>query len=150
MERRIFPNGKDASGTPYEYLRWSRFNTVGKKVFPFLPTLGKDGSTYSANMEGARFTIPRANLLAKVVNLIDGVTMDDRDTKGDIYEYMLGKIAQVGSNDQFRTPRHFIRLMIELTAPTATEILCDRPVPKRPLGASARRSVVLRTRVWCW
>ena len=134
MDRRIFPDGTDAKGTPYESLRWSRFKhfdpktmceTVGEKVFPFLRTLGKDGSTYSAHMEGVRFTIPSASLLAKVVDLIDGVPMEDRDTKGDLYEYMLGKIASAGQNGQFRTPRHIIQLMVELTGPTATDILCD-------------------------
>ena len=134
MERRIFPDGADAKGTPYESLRWSRFKhfdpktmyeTVGEKVFPFLRTLGKDGSTYSAHMEGARFTIPSASLLAKVVDLIDGVPMEDRDTKGDLYEYMLDKLKQSGQNGQFRTPRHIIRLMVELTGPTATDIICD-------------------------
>jgi len=51
--------------------------------------------------------------------------MEDRDTKGDIYEYMLGKIASAGQNGQFRTPRHIIRLMVELTAPQPTDVICD-------------------------
>ena len=68
-------------------------------------------------MNDARFTIPTPGLLAKVVDMIDQVPMEDRDTKGDIYEYMLGKIATAGQNGQFRTPRHIIRLMVELTAP---------------------------------
>ena len=68
-------------------------------------------------MKDARFTIPTPALLAKVVDMIDQVPMEDRDTKGDLYEYMLGKIASAGQNGQFRTPRHIIRLMVELTAP---------------------------------
>ena len=68
-------------------------------------------------MKDARFTIPTPALLAKVVDLIDHVPMEDRDTKGDLYEYMLGKIASAGQNGQFRTPRHIIRLMVEMTAP---------------------------------
>lgn len=52
-----------------------------------------------------------------------GVPMDDRDTKGDLYEYMLGKIASAGQNGQFRTPRHIIQLMVELTAPTAGDVI---------------------------
>ena len=64
-------------------------------------------------------------LLAKVVDLIDQVPMEDRDTKGDLYEYMLGKIATAGQNGQFRTPRHIIRLMVELTAPTTRDVICD-------------------------
>jgi type I restriction-modification system DNA methylase subunit len=70
-------------------------------------------------------TIPTPALLAKVVDLIDQVPMDDRDTKGDLYEYMLGKIASAGQNGQFRTPRHIIKLMLELTAPTPKDIICD-------------------------
>ncbi len=76
-------------------------------------------------MEGARFTIPSPALLAKVVDMIDKVPMEDRDTKGDLYEYMLGKIASAGQNGQFRTPRHIIRLMVEMVEPKPTDIVCD-------------------------
>ncbi|MGC1361877.1 MAG: class I SAM-dependent DNA methyltransferase [Silvibacterium sp.] len=76
-------------------------------------------------MRDARFTIPTPALLAKVVDLIDHVPMDDRDTKGDVYEYMLGKLSSSGQNGQFRTPRHIIRLMVELAAPTPKDVLCD-------------------------
>lgn len=76
-------------------------------------------------MRDARFTIPAPTLLAKVVDLLDKVPMDDRDTKGDVYEYMLGKLATSGQNGQFRTPRHIIRLMVELTAPVPQDVLCD-------------------------
>ena len=57
--------------------------------------------------------------------MLDHVPMEDRDTKGDLYEYMLGKIASAGQNGQFRTPRHIIRLMVEMTAPTAKDVICD-------------------------
>jgi type I restriction enzyme M protein len=134
MERRIFPAGKDKKGRPHADFRWSRFKNfeakemfevVGEHVFPFLRTLGGDDSTYAHHMKDARFTIPKPALLAKVVDLIDHVPMEDRDTKGDIYEYMLGKIATAGQNGQFRTPRHIIRLMVELTAPTPKDVICD-------------------------
>ncbi len=95
------------------------FSVVIDHVFPFLRTLGGDGSTYAHHMKDARFTIPTPVLLAKVVDLIDAVPMEDRDTKGDLYEYMLGKIASAGQNGQFRTPRHIIQLIVELTAPAA-------------------------------
>jgi type I restriction enzyme M protein len=126
MERRIFPVGKDSKGQPYENFRWSRFKNmspsemftnVGEHVFPFLRTLGGDGSTYAHHMKDARFTIPTPALLSKVADLIDTVPMADRDTKGDLYEYMLGKVATAGQNGQFRTPRHIIRLMVEMTEP---------------------------------
>jgi type I restriction enzyme M protein len=57
--------------------------------------------------------------------MLDAVPMEDRDTKGDVYEYMLAKIASAGQNGQFRTPRHIIRLMVELTAPQPTDVICD-------------------------
>ena len=101
------------------------YAVVGEHVFPFLRTLGGDDSTYAHHMKDARFTIPTPALLAKVVDLLDNVPMEDRDTKGDLYEYMLGKIATAGQNGQFRTPRHIIRLMVELTAPQPTDVICD-------------------------
>lgn len=139
MERRIFPEGKDPKGRPYDDLRWSRlknlapsemFAVMGEHVFPFLRSdlprqLGSADSTYAHHMKDARFTIPTPALLAKVVDLLDQVPMDDRDTKGDVYEYMLDKIASAGQNGQFRTPRHIIQLMVELTAPQPTDVICD-------------------------
>lgn len=134
MERRIFPEGVDAKGRDYNDLRWSRFRNfapaemftvVDENVFPFLRSMGGDGSTYSHHMKDARFTIPTASLLHKVVDLLDDVPMEDRDTKGDLYEYMLSKIASAGANGQFRTPRHLIQLIVELTAPTPKDVICD-------------------------
>src|ERR1044071_9580582 len=117
-------------------LRWSRFKnvpagemfkTVSEKVFPFIKELKseREDSTYQHHMKDARFTIPNAGLLAKVVDMIDKIPMEDRDTKGDLYEYMLSKIATAGQNGQFRTPRHIIRLMVELVKPTPNDIVCD-------------------------
>jgi type I restriction enzyme M protein len=134
MERRVFPDGEDPKGRPYEDFRWSRFKhfeakemyaVVSEHVFPYLRTLGGDGSTYAHHMKDARFTIPTPALLAKVVDMLDHVPMEDRDTKGDLYEYMLGKIATAGQNGQFRTPRHIIELMVELTAPGPRDVICD-------------------------
>jgi type I restriction enzyme M protein len=81
------------------------FKVVGERVFPFLRELGGEESAYATHMRDARFTIPTPGLLTKVVELLDAVPMEDRDTKGDIYEYMLGKLATAGTNGQFRTPR---------------------------------------------
>jgi len=134
MERNIFPVGSDSKGRSFQDMRWSRFkNTspqeiytiISEHVFPFLRELGGDGSTYSKQMQGARFTIPTPALLAKVVDLLDQIPMQDRDTKGDLYEYMLSKIASAGQNGQFRTPRHIIQLMVEIAAPTPKDIICD-------------------------
>jgi type I restriction enzyme M protein len=138
MAKRIFPEGVDAKGRSYDDLRWSRFKNfapaemhavVGEHVFPFLRsgvlTGGGDGSTYAQHMKDARYTIPTAGLLAKVVDMLDQVPMEDRDTKGDLYEYMLGKIAAAGQNGQFRTPRHLIKFMVALTQPTPKDTICD-------------------------
>jgi len=121
-----------------EHLRWSRFKnldadvmfkTVATEVFPFLQKygdqVGGDDSTYSVHMKDARFTIPNAAMLSKVVDMLDQIPMVDRDTNGDLYEYMLSKIASAGTNGQFRTPRHIIKLMVEMTAPQPAEEICD-------------------------
>jgi type I restriction enzyme M protein len=134
IENRVFPSGKDEKGRDYQELRWSRFKhfapaemykVVGEHVFPFLRQLGGSGSSYALHMKDARFTIPTPSLLAKVVDMLDHVPMEDRDTKGDLYEYMLGKIASAGQNGQFRTPRHIIKLMVAMTQPTPKDIICD-------------------------
>lgn len=139
MTRRIFPEGRDKKKRVYEDYRWSRFKNFGpadmftvvsEHVFPYLRNdlagqLGNGDSTYAHHMKDARFTIPTPALLAKVVDMLADVPMQERDTKGDVYEYMLAKIASAGQNGQFRTPRHIIRLMVELTAPQPTEVICD-------------------------
>lgn len=135
MARRIFPEGEDGKGCPYDAMRWSEFRNLGSPqemykvvadhVFPFLRTLGGDDSTYAHHMRDARFTIPTPALLVKVVEGIDKVPMEDRDTKGDLYEYMLGKVGNAGLAGQFRTPRHIIQLMVALTAPTPKDVIVD-------------------------
>lgn len=116
------------------HLRWSRFKNddaevmhqlVAEEVFPFLRRLGGDGSTYSQHMKDARYTIPTPALLSKVVDLLDDIPMESRDTNGDLYEYLLSKIASAGVNGQFRTPRHIIELMVDMTAPTPIDEICD-------------------------
>lgn len=114
-------------------LRWSHFKNsspevmfkiIGDEVFPFLRGMG-DGTTYSQHMKDARFTIPTPSLLSKVVDMLDGISMTDRDTNGDLYEYLLSKIASAGVNGQFRTPRHIIDLMVNMTAPKPGDEICD-------------------------
>ena len=134
MERRIFPDGKDGKGRSYADLRWSRFKNfepremmqvVDEHVFPFLRTLGEQGSSYGRHMRDARLGFSNPALLARAVEMLDKIPMEDRDTKGDVYEYMLGKIASAGQNGQFRTPRHIIKLMVELVKPTPDDVICD-------------------------
>ncbi len=128
-------------GPDQDEFRWSRFKetapevmfaTVKDEVFPFIKTLGQkdddDGegaSTYTHHMKDAIFMFPKASLLANVVDQLDGIEMADIDTKGDLYEYMLGKIASAGQNGQFRTPRHIIKLMVDMTTPTPKDVICD-------------------------
>lgn len=121
-------------GPGQQHLRWSKFKheepalmhkTVADEVFPFLRTLGGDGSTYSVHMKDARFTIPTPQLLSRVVDMLDAIPMTDRDTNGDLYEYLLSKIASAGVNGQFRTPRHIIKLMVEMMAPQPSDEICD-------------------------
>lgn len=130
------PIEKSVFTSEQQSYRWSRFKNekasemykvVSEKVFPFIKELQSDreDSTYSHHMRDARFTIPTPALLSKVVDMIDGLPMEDRDTKGDLYEYMLGKIASAGQNGQFRTPRHIIRMMVEMVAPGPKDIICD-------------------------
>lgn len=134
VERHIFPEGVDPRGLPYERLRWSRLKTeepremfriVDEHVFPFIRDKVAEGGSVAGHMKEARLGIPSPALLAKVVDKLDKVPMADRDTKGDVYEYMLGKIASAGQNGQFRTPRHIIQLMVELMEPTPKDTICD-------------------------
>ena len=135
----IFPEGEEflpeglARGRPYGDLRWSRFKhlpaadmfeVVGNYVFPFLHRRAEE-STHAKHMRDARLRIPTPGLLQKAVDGLDAIPMADRDTKGDVYEYMLSKIATAGQNGQFRTPRHIIRLMVELVAPQPDDVICD-------------------------
>ena len=127
IEKPVFLQGQGHS-------RWSRFKNeapevmqqiIGEDVFPFLRRLGGDGSTYGEHMKDARYTIPTPALLSKVVDLLDDIPMTDRDTNGDLYEYLLSKIASAGVNGQFRTPRHIIKLMVDMTAPQPGDEICD-------------------------
>ncbi len=134
IESAVFP--PDTPERKFSDVRWSVFKNkeagemyrvMATNAFPFIKEMRseREGSTYSHHMKDARFTIPTPALLARVVDMIDKVPMEDRDTKGDLYEYMLGKLASAGQNGQFRTPRHIIRMMVEMVAPRPDDILCD-------------------------
>jgi len=125
---RMFPEDK-------QHLRWSKFKNleasqmydiVSNEVFPFIKSLhGNKNSAYAKYMSDAIFMIPTPQMLAKIVDGIDNIPMKDRDTKGDLYEYLLSKIATAGTNGQFRTPRHIIEMIVELTKPTPEDIIVD-------------------------
>ncbi|MGP5579852.1 type I restriction-modification system subunit M [Glutamicibacter arilaitensis] len=139
VENPVFPEGADKFGRSYQDMRWSKFKNFDKSemfavfnesIFPFLReelTRQSDGSdsSYTHHMKDARFTITKDHLLQKAVDLIDEIPMDDRDTKGDLYEYMLSKIATAGTNGQFRTPRHIIELLVAMRNPQPMEAICD-------------------------
>lgn len=129
IEKPIFSPGQTE-------LRWSRFKDTDPEVmfslfrkedgvFDFMVSLGTSNSSYARFMKGATFMIPSPRLLAQVVEMVTNIDMVDRDTKGDVYEYLLSKIATSGDNGQFRTPRHIIRMMVELVKPTPEDIICD-------------------------
>ena len=64
-------------------------------------------------------------MLTKLIDGIDGLELGDADSKGDLYEYLLSKVATAGTNGQFRTPRHIIKMMVELVRPNPSDIICD-------------------------
>ncbi len=94
-------------------------------TFEHMKQLGSDVGVFARFMKGATFMIPTPRLLDQVVQMIDKIQMDDRDTKGDLYEYLLSKIATAGTNGQFRTPRHIIKMMVDIMQPTQEDTVCD-------------------------
>lgn len=116
--------------------RWSKFKNLGSAeemydvvsngVFPFIKNLHQDGdSAYSRYMGDAIFKIPTPAMLTKIIDGIDQLELGDEDTKGDLYEYLLSKVATAGTNGQFRTPRHIIEMMVNLTKPQPDDIIID-------------------------
>ena len=123
-----------------EQLKWSRFHdfpagqmysVVQELVFPFIKGLHTDkDSAYAKYMGDAIFKIPTPLMLEKIVTAMDEIYAQmeqahSADVRGDIYEYLLSKIATAGVNGQFRTPRHIILMMVELTDPKADDVICD-------------------------
>ena len=118
-----------------ESLRWHKFKqlnaqemyeVVSKQVFPFIKTMHSDKeSAFTKYMDDAIFMIPTPQMLEKIVTNIEQLPLSQGDTKGDLYEYLLSKVATAGTNGQFRTPRHIIKMMVELMKPTPTDIIVD-------------------------
>lgn len=120
--------------------RWSRFKNLGdadivyklvqEKVFPFIKGLHSDkDSAYARYMGDAIFKIPTPGLLSKIIDGIDGLNIQEAaeggDSKGDLYEYLLSKVATAGTNGQFRTPRHIIKMMVEMIKPNPSDTIID-------------------------
>ena len=129
--------GRAIDGTQ---LKWSVFrdfpadkmySIMQEMVFPFIKNLHSDkNSAYSKYMGDAIFKLPTPLLLSKVVDSLDEIyammnELQSSDVRGDVYEYLLSKIAAAGRNGQFRTPRHIIKMMVEMMDPKADEMICD-------------------------
>ena len=131
-------------GVPFETMfpgecqryRWSKFKNLGSaeemydlvanRVFPFIKNLHQNGdSAYARYMGDAIFKIPTAAMLSKIVDGIDKLELGESDSKGDLYEHLLSKVATAGTNGQFRTPRHIIKMMVELVKPQPKDIIID-------------------------
>ena len=146
VQNPTFPQGKkwvnpeavsdeEKEGIPYEQLRWHVFKNLGadnmfkvvrQSVFEFIKHIGTgEESAYSRYMKSAIFLIPNARTLVKVVEGVNALDMNNRDAMGDVYEYILGKMAASGTNGQFRTPRHIIRMIVEMMEPTTKDYICD-------------------------
>lgn len=117
-------------------LRWSSFKNADPEimfrlfqkedgVFDFMKNVGVKGSVFAQHMKGASFMIPTPKLLDSVVQQVDKIEMSGRDTKGDLYEYLLSKLSTSGTNGQFRTPRHIIKMMVDMSEPTRDDVICD-------------------------
>ena len=121
--------------TAYRNLRWNYFHnlepsemysTVQNYVFPFIKQIGEGRDTaFSRYMKDTVFLIPTAKVLAKVVDSIDAMDMNNKDIMGDVYESLLGKIASAGENGQFRTPRHIIKMIVALMKPGLNDRILD-------------------------
>ena len=146
VQNPTFPQGKkwvnpeavsdeEKEGIPYEQLRWHVFKNLGsdnmfkvvrQSVFEFIKHIGTgEESAYSRYMKSAIFLIPNARTLVKVVEGVNALDMNNRDAMGDVYEYILSKMAASGTNGQFRTPRHIIRMIVEMMEPKAQDYICD-------------------------
>lgn len=119
----------------YNNLRWNVFHNfapeamlsnIQNNVFPFIKQIGDGRNTaFSKYMKNAVFLIPTADVLVAVVDHIDSMDLNNKDIMGDVYEYLLGKIASAGENGQFRTPRHIIKMIVDLMQPKLTDRILD-------------------------
>ena len=131
----LWHNPETDNDVPYNSLRWhvfknmeatQMFNTIRNDAFSFIKNLNEGkSSAYSRFMRDAVFLIQNPRTLTKIVDGVDALDMTNRDAMGDVYEYILGKMAASGNNGQFRTPRHIIRMMVELMQPTLKDEICD-------------------------
>ena len=157
LKRKVFQDGicviseNPRIETEYKNLRWSVFHNfepgemltnIQTYVFPFIKTIGEGKDTaFSRYMKDTVFLIPTAKVLAKVVDGIDAMDMSNKDIMGDVYEYLLGKIAAAGENGQFRTPRHIIDMMVQMMKPTLKDRILDPAMGSAGFLLSAARYI---------
>lgn len=122
-QKRINKDLVDIFSADKQHLRWEilslnsaddMYSTFQTEVFKFIKNLSDEQSSFSTYMKDASFLIPTAKLLQKVVDMVSKLNLEDKDIKGDLYEYLLSKLSSAGTNGQFRTPRHIIKMMVEL------------------------------------
>ena len=131
--KKIFPENK-------QHLRWNNFKhkesgemlkILRDEVFPFIKELGKERleeavvTTFATTMKDAIFEIQKASVLQTAVDIISNLDLDNADTAGDLYEYLLSSLQLSGRNGQFRTPRHIIKMMVEIVDPNIDDVVCD-------------------------
>lgn len=88
----------------------------------------QENTAFARYMDDAMFLIPTPQVLQKIITGLDDLyehDIADLDMQGDLYEYMLGKLATAGQNGQFRTPKHIREMMVELLQPTPDDTICD-------------------------
>ena len=131
-QKKFKPELKDIFTSEHKHLRWNEvsnltaepmFKLFQEDMFPFIKNLSTAQSSFGEYMKDASFLIPTAQLLQKVVDMVSTLNLEDKDIKGDLYEYLLSKLATAGTNGQFRTPRHIIKMMCEM-------MLNDTPIQK--------------------
>jgi type I restriction enzyme M protein len=117
-----------------QHLRWSHIRhtpaekiipLVRDQVFPHFKTTAASGTAFAEFMKDAQLMIQKPGLLVKAINMINELPLTEGDTKGDLYEYLLSKLTTAGINGQFRTPRHIIRLMVEMLEPKPADVIGD-------------------------
>ena len=121
---------------PWARYAWGNFVTLtGNELFDTLraaieklhelPGLTPTGQELFRNATLKIYDRPTLRAIVQIIAEMDLAPHEGHDLKGDMYEYLLSKLSQSGTNGQFRTPRHIIRLMVEMVEPKPTDIVCD-------------------------
>lgn len=143
---RQFPETKEG-----QMLRWQNFKQLSgkellphlkKEVFPYFANVELSGSDIAQFMADADVEIRSEAVITAAVEMVDSLPLDQSDVKGDIYEYLLSKLASAGINGQFRTPRHIIDMMVEMLDVQPSDVICDPACGTAGFLSRDRKSVV--------